>query len=150
MAAARGIVAASVHVVNTHSPYLSLRIGSGRTFKTDVLRDMKSAMLPRHGILGITASRRAHLMEGGDAVAGLEFIDVGADFFHDPGDVVALVGGARDVEKVGEFPVFGVASGDDDADEELVFVDFGDGGVDNLDVRPWGLLVRESEKIRRS
>jgi len=97
-------------------------------------------MLPRHGILGITSSRRPHLMESGNAVAGLEFIDVGTDPFHNAGDVVTLVGGAGDIEKVWELPVFGVASGDDDADEKLVFVDFREGGVDDLDMRPCEVL----------
>lgn len=58
-------------------------------------------------------------MESSDAVAGLEFVDIGADLFDDAGDIIALVDGVIGTE-VGEFPVFWVGAGDDDADEDVV------------------------------
>ena len=97
-------------------------------------------MLPGEGVLGVAAVRGAQLVEGGYAVAGLEFEDEGADGGDDAGDVVAFVGCG--VEEGGEFPVFGVGARDDYFDEEFVVFGSGDRGVDDLDFGPWeGLVV---------
>ena len=48
-------------------------------------------MLPRHGVLGIAATRLKHLVESSDSVALLELDDILADLVHGAGDVVALV-----------------------------------------------------------
>jgi len=64
-------------------------------------------------------------MEGSDSVARFELVDIGADTLDYSGDIIALVDGAG--AQVRKFPVFGVAAGDDDADEDLVVVDFRDG-----------------------
>ena len=87
-------------------------------------------MLPGDGVLGVAAVGGHHLVEGGDAVAGLEFEDVGADLFDHAGDVVALV--HDDGSHLGELPVLRVGPGDHDFDEDLVIVWRGDGRVDDL------------------
>jgi hypothetical protein len=49
-------------------------------------------MLPCQRVLCKTASRRHHLVETRNAVAGLEFPDIGADAVDDARDVVAAIG----------------------------------------------------------
>jgi hypothetical protein len=79
-------------------------------------------------------------VEGGNAIARLELEDVGAHGLDNASDVIALVddGVGADVR---ELPVFGVAAGHDDFDEDLVVVWLGDIGVDDGDVCPWRVLV---------
>jgi hypothetical protein len=78
-------------------------------------------------------------VEGGDAVAWLELEDVGSDLLHDACYVVALVGGTA--EEIGQFPVLGVGSRDNDFDEDLVIVGDRDGRVHDLDLGSW-VVVR--------
>lgn len=93
---------------------------------------MKGRVLPRHGVLCVTAARGAHLVERGHPIPGLELEDVGANLLDNAGNVIALVGGAA--KDVGQLPVFGVGARDDDFDENLVCRRRRDGGVDDFDL----------------
>jgi hypothetical protein len=53
---------------------------------------MESCVGPADGVFGKGAAWSHHFVEGGDAVARFEFIDVGADGVDDAGNVVAGVG----------------------------------------------------------
>lgn len=48
-------------------------------------------MLPRDSVLGIAATGSAHLVEGGDAITGLEFIHAFSDAVDSAGDIVATI-----------------------------------------------------------
>lgn len=109
----------------------------GRTFKAGLGGQVERRVLPGDGVLGVAPVGRPHLVECGDAVARLELKHVGADLLDDAGYVVALVG--RLVGPyLGDLPVLGVGTADDDFDEQLVGVRLGDRGVDDLDLRSWG------------
>lgn len=64
---------------------------------------MKCAPGPADGVFGEGAVGGQHFVEGGDAVAGREFPDGGADAVDDAGDVVAGVGGVVG-DPFGDFP----------------------------------------------
>lgn len=81
---------------------------------------MERRVLPGDGVLGIGPMRGAHLVEGGDAVAGLELCNIDADLVDDAGDIVALV--ILVVQPEGGLPVLGVRPAHDDLDEHLVVV----------------------------
>ena len=70
------------------------------------------------GVFGETAMWSHHLVEGGDAVTGLELDDIGTDGVDNAGDVVACVQG---VACLGPLPVFGIGARHDDFDGDLVF-----------------------------
>lgn len=72
--------------------FLSLR-QDGRTLKACVLRDVECSVCPGYSILGVASMSRYHLVEGGHAVTGLEFGDIGADLLDDASDVVAFIPG---------------------------------------------------------
>jgi hypothetical protein len=102
-----------------------------------------------HGVLGIRAARSVHLVETRDTVARAEVGDVGADFGDSAADVVALVYAHVEVVGHGMFPVFGVAAGDGDFDEDFVAAIFtlwwvelvGSGsGVEWLSLRDWDVF----------
>lgn len=76
------------------SVYNTQKVKGGRnrrTFKGGTLRDVECGVLPSNSILGVRPIGSPHLVEGGDAVAGLELGDVTADLVNDAGDVIALV-----------------------------------------------------------
>ena len=62
---------------------------------------MEGRVLPGDGVLGVAAVGGAHLVEGGYAVAGLEFEDFCAHGDDGAGYVVAFVCGAG--EEVGDW-----------------------------------------------
>lgn len=98
------------------------------------LGDVRRRVGPRHGVLGVAAARRHHLVEGHDAVARLELGHVGADLVHHAGDVVALV---EDLawHPLGHLPVLGVGAADRDLDDDLVIVGLRHWRLDGLDRR---------------
>lgn len=102
-----------------------------------MLGNVKSRMLPRHGILGVRASGGSHLVERGDAVARLELVHVLADLVHDPGDVVPLV--QRRAHPEGQLPILRIRAAHDDLDDDLVGFCLGDRRVDDLDRRSCAL-----------
>lgn len=113
------------------------------TFKGRVLGNMERGMLPSHGVLGVGAARREHLMEGGYTVAGLELEDVLADLVDDARDVVAFV--RRRVPPLRELPVLGVGAAHHDLDDDLVGPRLGDWRVDNLDLWSCGGISLDSQ-----
>lgn len=53
---------------------------------------MRGGVLPGHRVLGEASVGGTHLVEGGDAVPGFEFVDAGADAVNDAGNVISRVG----------------------------------------------------------
>lgn len=76
------------HVQAQSGGHVGQRQGSG-LLEADFGRDLECCVLPADGVLGEAAGGGEHLVEGGDAVAGREFVDVRADAVDDAGDVVA-------------------------------------------------------------
>ena len=144
--AASGSVAASVFSSQRyHCQKGKTGEGGGEedgTLKASLLGDVERRVRPRDGILGIAAAGREHLVEGGDAVAGLEFEDARADLLDYAGDVVTLVNGAR--AQVRKLPVLWVGSGHDHLDQDLILVGLGDRRVDNLHLGACGCGQRTS------
>lgn len=87
--------------------------------------------MPRDSVLGVTAVRSLHFVKGSDSVARLELGHVGPDLVDNAGDVIALI--ATRAPPVRELPVLRVGATDDDLDEHLVLVWFGDRCVNDLD-----------------
>ena len=104
------------------------------TLEAGLLGDMEDRVLRSEGILGIGAAAGGNFVQSADAVSGLELKDVGPHLFDDASEVVARVGG--DSAHLGELVVFGVRPRDDNLDQHLVVIWFGNWAVDDLDSRP--------------
>ena len=60
-------------------------------FKGDGGGDVEGSVRPSYGVFGKGTTRRHHLVEGGDPVAGLELVDIGANTVDVACDIVATV-----------------------------------------------------------
>lgn len=65
----------------------------GRLLEGGAAGQVERGVLPRSGLLCVAAAGSAHLVEGRDAISGLDFVNVLADRMHHAGDVVSRVGG---------------------------------------------------------
>lgn len=70
-----------------------MEVWEGRTFEGNALWQVNRRMCPAQSILGVATAWLHHFVKSNDTVTGLELGDIGADFVHDAGDVVALVHG---------------------------------------------------------